>query len=91
MYKHYSCTKPSSNISDSDANDLMDGISDQWEDESTPLGKVFLPVFDWDYTETPAGIELRIPFLASGEEIPYNSEASKDFGFDIYGDCFLKI
>jgi hypothetical protein len=48
-------------------------------------------VFDWAYKKTANGIELEIPKLASGGTIPLNVTATKKFGIDIYGDCFLKL
>lgn len=91
MYRHYSTDGQTNDISIKEAHELMDSISNQWEDESTDLGKLFVGVFDWDYTSTDSGIELNIPKLAVGGEIPLNEAATKEFGFEIYGDCFLKL
>ena len=91
MYRHYSTDGQTNDISIEEAHKLMDSISNQWEDESTDLGKLYMGVFDWDYTSTDSGIELNIPKLAGGGEIPLNKVATKEFGFEIYGDCFLKI
>ena len=68
----------------------MDEISSQWEDKATAFGKLLMGVFDWDYTTGKMGIELKIPNLRAGGSIPKNEIATSFFGFDIYGDCFLK-
>jgi hypothetical protein len=91
MYEHYSTTGDVQQIQDTQAHQMMDNISSQWEDEATQDGKLFIGVFDWAYEETSNGIELKIPNLAGGGSVPLNVNASKKFGLEIYGDCFLKI
>lgn len=91
MYEHYSVDGNVQQIQDAQAHQLMDSISSQWEDETTKFGKLYMGVFDWAYDETPNGIEMKIPNLASGGSVPLNVNATQKFGFEIYGDCFLKI
>lgn len=91
MYEHYLVTGEVKQLQDKDAQKMMGIISSQWEDETTPFGKLFMGVFDWAYKKTSNGIELEIPNLASGGSIPLNTNGTKKFGFDIYGDCFLKL
>ncbi len=91
MYEHYPVTGNVQQIQDAQAHQMMNSISSQWEDETTPFGKLFMGVFDWAYEETQNGIELKIPNLADGGSVPLNVNATVKFGFDIYGDCFLKI
>jgi hypothetical protein len=91
MYEHYSIDSMVTKLDLKEAQDLMNEISDQWEDEQTEFGKLLTGVFDWDYKKTPQGIEVLIPNLRNGGSIPKNDNASKKFGFDIYGDCFLKV
>lgn len=90
MYEHYPVTGNVQQIQDAQAHQMMNSISSQWEDETTPFGKLFMGVFDWAYEETKHGIELKIPNLADGGSVPLNVNATQKFGFDIYGDCFLK-
>lgn len=91
MFEHYPVTGQIQQISDADASKMMNEISSQWEDEKTPFGKLFMGVFDWDYKNTPTGMEILIPNLRGGGSIPLNQQATDKFGFEIYGDCFLKI
>jgi hypothetical protein len=91
MYEHYPVTGNVQQIPDAQAHQLMNTISPQWEDETTPFGKLYMGVFDWAYSNTPNGMQLHIPNLASGGSIPLNTNATQKFGFDIYGDCFLKL
>ena len=91
MYEHYLVTGEVKKLQDDEAQKMMSEISSQWEDEDTSFGKLFMGVFDWAYKKTSIGIELEIPKLASGGTIPLNTIASKKFGFDIYGDCFLEL
>lgn len=91
MFEHYSIESTVVQISQADAAKKMHEISEQWEDEITPFGKLFMGVFDWDFEEKPNGIELKIPNLAGGGSIPLNVKATEKFGFEIYGDCFLKL
>jgi hypothetical protein len=91
MYRHYSTNGQTNEISNEEAQKLMNEISNQWESESTHLGKLYTGVFNWDYTTTDNGIELNIPKLVGGGEIPLNKIATKEFGVEIYGDCFLKL
>jgi hypothetical protein len=89
MYYHFPTTGTIQQLSKADAIKKMDEICEQWEDENNTLGKLFMGVFDWDFKESKNGIEMNIPHLADGGSIPKNEKASKLFGFDIYGDCFL--
>lgn len=91
MYEHYPANDDVQQIQDEEAHKLMNSISSQWEDEMTNFGKLFMGVFDWAYEKTANGIELKIPNLASGGSIPLNKNATEKFGFEIYGDCFLKL
>lgn len=91
MFEHYPVTGDIQQISVEQAQKLMDSISDQWEDEQTSFGKLYMGVFDWDYKNTPTRMEILIPNLRGGGQIPLNKTATDKFGFEIYGDCFLKI
>jgi hypothetical protein len=91
MYEYYPVIGEVRQISDDDAHKLMDEISSQWEGERTPFGRLTYGVYNWAYTETPTEIKLHIPKLNGGGEIPLNTSAKAKFGFDVYGDCFLKI
>ncbi|MFF5382606.1 hypothetical protein [Pedobacter suwonensis] len=91
MFEHYSIDGSVTKLSKEDAIKKMDEISEQWEDETTSFGKLLIGVFDWAYEETTNGIKLKIPNLADGGSVPKNDVATKKFGFDIYGDCFLKL
>ncbi|MHA4895633.1 hypothetical protein ACXZ1K_12840 [Pedobacter sp. PWIIR3] len=91
MFEHYSIDGSVTKLSKEDAIKKMDEISEQWEDEITSFGKLLMGVFDWAYEETTNGIELKIPNLTDGGSVPKNDVATKKFGFDIYGDCFLKL
>lgn len=91
MFEHYPVTETVEQIDDSQASKLMNSISSQWEDEQTPFGKLYMGVYNWDYKNTPNGMELLIPNLRGGGSVPLNKEATKKFGFEIYGDCFLKL
>jgi hypothetical protein len=91
MYKHYSVSGNVQDLTDEQAGQMMDSISTQWEDEKTPLGRLYMGVFDWAYSKTDKGIILDIPNLRTGGAIPLNENAKKVFGFDIFGDCFLKL
>lgn len=89
MFEHYSIDGSLTKISKEEAVRKMDEISEQWEDEATKFGKLYLGVYDWAYTENP--FQLLIPTLRTGGSIPKNERATQKFGFDIYGDCFLKL
>jgi len=91
MYEHYPVTGAAQKITSAEANKLVDDISTQWVNENTSLGKLFMGVYDWAYTMTDNEMKLHIPKLVDGGEIPLNPNATKVFGFDIYGDCFLEI
>jgi len=71
--------------------ELMNEISPQWEDEASPMGKVYMGVYDWAYKEKDNGIELLIPNLVGGGKVPTNIIAQKLIGGVIYGDCFLLV
>lgn len=90
MIEHYPVQGDVQELSDEDAQKLMDEISQQWEDEKTPFGKLYTGVHDWDFTSTGTVIKVNIPKLRTGGEMPLNTTAKAKFGFDIYGDCFLK-
>lgn len=68
---------------------LMNEISAQWEDESSPIGTVYMAVYDWAYEEKDGQIKLLIPNLFGGGKVPANITAQKLIGGVIYGDCFL--
>lgn len=68
---------------------LMKKISAQWEDESSPMGTVFLGVYDWAFEQTANELKLLIPNLVGGGRVPNNVIAEKLIGGSIYGDCFL--
>lgn len=91
MYEHYSVDGIVTNLSKEDAIKKMSEICDQWEDETTVFGKLSMGVFDWEFEETEEGIDLKIPNLADGGVVPKNDVATTKFGFDIFGDCFLKL
>lgn len=90
MYHYFPVTGNIAKMLKEKASVRMDEISDQWEDEETPYGELYLGVHDWAYSQTAQGIELHIPKLASGGSVPLNELASNFFDFEIYGDCFLK-
>lgn len=90
MYYYFAINEKPQKQEVKEAIKKMDEISTQWEDEDTPFGKLFLGVFDWDYTNGKYGVELKIPNLRNGGSIPKNETASAFFGFDIFGECFLK-
>lgn len=87
MY-HFTLTQKIEELPDKDASDKMYQISQQWEDEGTPFGKLYLGVYDWAHDKQT--LDLHIPKLRTGGEIAKNERASLFFGFDIYGDCFLE-
>ncbi|OJV52977.1 MAG: hypothetical protein BGO31_04275 [Bacteroidetes bacterium 43-16] len=89
MFEHYSIDGSISELSKEEAFKKMNEISQQWEDELTNFGRLYMGVYDWAYKENP--FELLIPNLRTGGAIPKNEKASQKFGFDIYGDCFLKL
>ena len=91
MFEHYTINGSVTKLSSEDALKKMNEISEQWEEETTSFGKLFMGVFNWAYENTAKGIELKIPNLADGGSVPINDIASKKFGFIIYGDCFLKL
>ena len=91
MFEHYPVRGQAQLISDAQALQLMNQISSQWEDEQTPFGRLYMGVYDWDYKNTSMGVELLIPNLKGGGSIPLNQTATSKFGFEIYGDCFLKV
>ncbi|MDL2243295.1 hypothetical protein LJB84_00415 [Bacteroidales bacterium OttesenSCG-928-J19] len=91
MFEHYSIDGSVTKLSKENAVKKMDEISEQWEDETTNFGILYMGVFDWAYEKTRNGIELKIPNLANGGSVLKNDVATKKFGFDIYGDCFLKL
>lgn len=91
MFEHYSTDGSVTKLSKTDAVKKMDEISEQWEDEVTDFGKLFTGVFDWAVEKTKNMIEIKIPNLAGGGTVPKNEVATKKFGIDIYGDCFLKL
>ena len=90
MYEYYPVTGAVQQISDDDAHKLMKEISPQWEDEKTPFGKLIYGVYNWAYSMKGNEMTLHIPKLNGGGEIPLNTAAKAKFGFDVYGDCFLK-
>lgn len=94
MYDYYPVTGAVQQLTNEEAHKKMNKISSQWEDETTPLGKLFMGVYDWAYTSTDNNgvhfMNTDIPNLRTGGSIPENVNASRVFGFIIYGDCFLK-
>lgn len=90
MYYYFPTIGRISIIDKTDLSSKMDIISSQWEDEITDWGTLYMGVFDWVYSENNGSLELLIPQLASGGSIPKNETASNLFGFDVYGECFLK-
>jgi hypothetical protein len=88
QYYYFPCNGEICTVSEHEANSKMNEISNQWEDESTKFGKLFMGVYDWDFDEVT--LDLKIPNLRTGGQIPINKKASLFFGFDIFGDCFLK-
>jgi len=90
MYYYLSVNDKPLKLEDKETFIKMDEISSQWEDEITPYGKLLMGVFDWDFTTGKLGIELKIPNLRNGGSIAKNETATSFFGFDIFGDCFLK-
>lgn len=91
MFEHYSINGNVTKLSKEDAVKKMDEISEQWEDENTDFGILFLGVFNWAYEITNYEIALKIPNLVGGGSVPKNDVATQKFGFEIYGDCFLKL
>lgn len=91
MYRHYSVNGEVKDTSDQEAHEKMTELCDQWEDEVTPLGKLFMGVFDWAYSNEGGQMIIEIPNLRTGGTVPKNEKATEEFGFDIYGDCFLKL
>jgi hypothetical protein len=90
-YEHYPVTGAIVVLNDEEATTLMNTISPQWEDEETNFGKIFVGVYDWAFSKTKNGMEIHMPKLRLGGEIPLNKQATTKFGMDIFGDCFLKI
>ena len=90
MY-HFTLTGSIDNLSDSEASKKMTEISQQWEDETTKFGKLYMGVYDWAFTNDKGVFKLHIPKLREGGEIQKNVNATSFFGFDIFGDCFLKV
>lgn len=68
----------------------MKEISQQWEDEGTKWGTLYMGVYDWAFSNDKGMPELHIPKLRTGGEIQKNINATSFFGIDIFGDCFLK-
>lgn len=91
MFRYYPIEGNVRDISDAEAHQLMNEICEQWEDEITPLGRLFMGVYDWDFSNTPLGMEINIPNLRTGGAVPKNEVGSAEFGFEIFGDCFLKL
>lgn len=91
MFEHFPANGPSVQIEDSKAKSLMSAISNQWENEDTDHGTLYMAVYDWAFTTSARGVELHIPKLKTGGSIPLNKIATDKFGFEIYGDCFLKL
>ena len=89
MYEYYPVVGNVSTLTAEEATKKMYEITGQWEDENTKFGKLFMGVYDWAFTDNP--FQILIPRLRTGGSIPKNEEASEKFGFDIFGDCFLKI
>jgi hypothetical protein len=89
MYEYYKVDGSVSELTETEATKKMYEISPQWEDENTKFGKLFMGVYDWAFTDKP--FQLLIPNLRTGGSIQKNEVAIKKFGFDIFGDCFLKI
>lgn len=87
-YYHFTSNNELTKISQKNALETMDEISPQWEEEITEFGKLFMGIYDWDFDEKT--LELKIPKIRTGGEIPLNKKASLFFGFEIFGACFLK-
>ena len=90
MYKYYPVNGTMRVVSNDEAQKLMDELSDQWEDESVDNGVLLTGVYNWDFTSSPDGIQINIPKLLGGGEIPLNKQATEEFGTKIYGDCFWR-
>lgn len=89
MYEYYPVGGPVEKMTEKEATTKMYEIAKQWEDKSTTYGKLFMGVYDWAFTQNP--FQILAPNLRTGGAIPKNENASKKFGFDIYGDVFLKL
>ena len=89
MY-HFTLTGSIDNLSDNENSEKMTQISQQWEDETTKFGKLYMGVHDWAFTNDNGVFEVHVPKLNGGGEIQKNINATSFFGFDIFGDCFLK-
>ncbi len=86
MYYHFFPNGTVEKIADAEAHARMNTISQQWEDETHKLGKLWLGVHDWAYT----GSVIHVPKLRTGGSVPENKIAHSVFGGEyIYGDCFL--
>ncbi len=90
MFKHYQTDGTVTELEDSDAFEKMNNISNQWEDETTNKGKLYMGVFDWASFTKDNVFTIDIPNLRTGGQVLKNEKASEEFGFEIYGDCFLK-
>jgi hypothetical protein len=89
MYYYFPVTGPVQKITKEEAIKKMDEISSQWEDESYPIGRLILGVFDWAFSKGENGIDIDIPNLRTGGSIPKNSNASLILGTEVFGDCFI--
>lgn len=89
MFEHYDINGSVTKLTTDQAMKKMNEISEQWEDEKTIFGKLFIAVYDWAFDKET--LEILIPNLRTGGSVPKNNEASKKFGGSIFGDCFLKI
>jgi len=91
MYYHFPVQGAIQKISDATAQVLMSQISNQWEDEPTPYGKLFLGVYDWAFSKQGTTLKIEAPNLIGGGSVPNNENAAATLGGEpIYGDCFLK-
>ena len=89
MY-HFALTGSINKMTEKEASEERSQISQQWENENTKFGKLFMGVYDWAYSDGEGGFQLHIPMLRTGGQIQKNTTATSFFGFDIYGDCFLE-
>lgn len=87
MYYHISPTNNIQKFSNEDGSKKMYELCSQWEDETTPHGKLFLGVYDWAFS----GSTINFPKLRTGGSVLKNEKISKLLGNEIFGDCFLKI
>jgi hypothetical protein len=91
MYRYYPVSGTVRDVQNEEAQFLMNQQSSQWEDERTEHGILLMAVYDWASFMRDSEFVIDIPNLREGGNVALNTHASAFFGFEIYGDCFLKL